>query len=613
MITYKRNIDGLPGTTMPGVKGETGERGAMTYYSSDSSTKYDLTYEYSIGMISNNSSYEISYVLDNEKKSANSEVLSIHSNYVQPKLYDNILANGTDGTNQYQIVEVIDISYNDISIYNDDTSEEFAELDSKKVAFLNYLASTSSVKDLNNTTIKDVADKNLETAVSNTILDDIESATKNSDKPFTCYIVRLLDTWKYTNTKTDFDYEISVSEQPLEYLTWNGYYKKVDVSCCDTGHSCNTAIATGASIEDDYNTYYNSIVDKILKKVHAEEEKYRNEHGDIKSKEEYFEMADTILGKLFDPRKIKDATISDDTQVKYYLNAVSTRDIYGPSEYVEGAELCFVVCNCNLNACIGDGTRFDSSISIQETSAKFSLLYSEKTNQEGSSTTKLTVKQIYNKTADRITFVVFLLSKAVTGITPRSYSTLWIPYSSYYQVAEDNSLYMNYYTLLQDNDGNSFNWYDMIPVYMTNEIDCSTSEKYSILQITVKNTVDKSAAENYKIEIEFLKNTKKFSCNTQSVIPSLWKGVTNYERLNTSTAKGAIENYSMSLNFDDEIPNRFVYIVKNFSDDNNGLNIFKKNLYLPPEVLSNYTMHMYIYSKTSAASYNKIYLGEITI
>lgn len=585
MINNTQHIDGLPGLTMPGVKGSTGSRGAMTFYNVDSSTMFSTSYVFSLGFIASDSSNDISY--SKSDPSTNNKVMSICSNGIQPILYDNVLVNMSGSTVQYQIINTIDISYSDASIYKTGTAEDIENsLSHNQTSVLNYL-NTIDIS-------KSDTDETEETAAP-TLLDAIIAELADTSNVFTSYILKELDTWNYATSSAldENDYTLTLSTRYISYDSWNGSYAKKETKCSSIGHkiSVGTSIDVGmSSAKDEIRKNLNEVEDSL--------EKPEAGYDD----DSYLTSLETVVNTLFGT----DAESSD--TIKFYLFAGEKDDPYGMFNPVKGATLKVYTAYMSKkynsrNNHMSDSLKFDANPIVTETSRIDGSLEIDKS-------ILVTDEKIGG--SDCIRFVYCITAEQVAGMSPLAENTVYIPYKSSYKNG-DAGTYANYYTVLYAGSDQTFTYYDMIPYYDTSSVDSSayTKNDIAVVVAAVTTSLDESQASNYKLEMEFLPNNQGINCmNMSSVVPDLWIGVASSEILTSSSAKGSIKNYSASLNFDNEYPGRFVYTLKDYTDKNNKLSAFKKVIYMNTSMIDKYQAHLYIYSKTSSTASSKIYLGE---
>ena len=385
---------------MPGVKGSTGSRGAMTFYNVDSSTLFSTSYMFSLGFIVSDSSNDISY--SKSETDTNNEVMSICSKGIQPILYDNVLVNVAGSTVQYQIVNTIDINYNDASIYKTGTAEDIENsLSHNQISVLNYL-NTIDTGNLD-------TDETEETVVS-TLFDAIIAELAGTTDVFRSYILKELDTWNYATSSTldENDYILTLSTRHISYDSWNGSYAKKEAKCSSIGHK----ISVGTSIDIGIS----SAKDEIRKKI--------NEVEDSLEKPEAGYDNDSY--GMFNP--VKGATL------KIYTAYMSKK--YNSRNNHMSDSLKF-----DANPIVTETSRIDGSLEID----KGILVADEKING-----------------SDCIRFVYCITAEQVAGMSPLAENTVYIPYKSSYKNG-DTGTYANYYTVLYAGSDQTFTYYDMIP------------------------------------------------------------------------------------------------------------------------------------------------------
>jgi len=482
---------------------------------------------------------------------------------------------------------------------------------------LNYMSTLPAINSGETIQIESLTNISLDDITSNTsFIDSLLALLKDSDETFDVCVLTKLDIWEYNaSTSDDFDYTVSFSLKDIEYDGWDGYYKRVDDASIEYMFNILFDSIGSQDIDADDKVISNNKLAEIKKKVDTAETIYRKTHN-IESFVDFCEMAKFILGELFD---IELSNIDDTVNV--YVKAISTDNIYNSSIPVSNINL--YAKQFLFNSSIVK-ERFDSlSTRVSDAIMVTALNSIGRTDETGMLNTKLTktgkypIYSIKNNTDTgvlQIFFNGYIIANAISGISPEVCSTAWTPYSKYYKITE-NEKYIEIFTFLRsdlNNDNKSLTVPVKIPAYLTNEPVGSTKSNIQAVQINVKSSVNTANAANYKIEIEFIPNNNGvFIMDVQSVIPTLWTGETDYDRLCLNTAAGNIKNYSRTLNFDTELPEQFIYTVKEYNDANNGANSFAKTLYIPADMIYNYTAHLYIYSKTSAASANKIYLGTV--
>lgn len=588
MINNTQHIDGLPGLTMSGVKGSTGSRGAMTFYNVDSSTLFSTSYMFSLGFIVSDSSNDISY--SKGEDDTNNEVMSICSKGIQPILYDNVLVNMSGSTVQYQIVNTIDISYSDASIYKTGTAEDVEKsLSHNQISVLNYL-NTINTGNLD-------TDETEETIASTapTLLDAIIAELAGTTDVFRSYILKELDTWNYATSSAlnENDYTLTLSTHHITYDTWNGNYAKKEAKCSSVGHK----ISVGTSIDIGIS----SAKDEIRKKINETEDSLEKPETGYDD-DSYLTSLETVVNTLFG------ATDESSDTIKFYLFAGEKNDPYGMFNPVKGATLKVYTAYMSKkynsrNTHMSDSLKFDDKPIVTETSRIDGSLEINKS---------ILVRDEKINGSDCIRFVYCITAEQVAGMSPLAENTVYIPYKSSYKNG-DTGTYANYYTVLYAGSDQSFTYYDMIPYYDTSSVDSSAYSKDDMVVVVaaITTSLDESQASNYKLEMEFLPSNMGINCmNISSVVPDLWADVESSEILISSSAKGSIKNYSASLNFDNEYPGRFVYTLKDYIDKNNALSAFKKVIYMNADLIKQYQVHLYIYSKTSSTASSKIYLGE---
>ena len=603
MIANKRNIDGLPGVTMPGVKGNTGERGAMTFYNADASTAFDMTYLFSLGFVTTDSSYNISYVASNsaETEYNNSVVVPIYSNKVQPIIYDNILVTSSGNTVQYQIVGNIPITLNDIEMYEKLAVEESeagtSTLTDNQVAAMNYI---SSLPSRSSTAANDVGAEETSLAGA-TLLSDIKSSLAETGNTFIAYILLKLDVWNYSpsSSANEVNYTISIDYYPVAYNMWNQEYERADASCSPVGHKIMVGESIPAGID--------SAKAEVISKFNEIEAKT----GSPTTQEEYDALLNTMFSTYFG--------LDESPTVKFYISASQQDEPYGNKTQIQGANVYIYRAHITKEFA-GSGSHVSDAIIFREPVSEQELNYDKKViSRTGGLINDLTPSDIFENIDASIGngpsyyFTYAICVASTTETTPRIENSVYIPYRENF-IYEDGAAVANFYSLLWMNS-NEFTYYDMVPYYDTSKIDSSSliETNLSAVAIDVKSGLDEEQSSNYKLVMEFLpSNHNSYLVNMSSVVPKLWDTVNSYSMLTNKNARGLIANYNASLNFDNEYPGRFLITVKDFADSNNKLSSFKKILYMSSEILNSCTAFLYVYTKTSSTASIKTFLGTVS-
>lgn len=114
--------------------------------------------------------------------------------------------------------------------------------------------------------------------------------------------------------------------------------------------------------------------------------------------------------------------------------------------------------------------------------------------------------------------------------------------------------------------------------------------------------------DGVRIEADFYR--KNINGEMHGITPSLWSTL-NPNMLNINYPAGYLNNYSYTLNYDDEILDNFTVVIKDY-DDMPQSAVFESYIKIPETMVLDYSVCLYAYC-TTISGIEKIYIGDLDL
>ena len=567
----KRAIDGLPGLTMQGTKGQTGKRGYTTFYSNNMTP---VLYE----MGENNSPVfgkkSLGFYSSGDSSSLDS-VICFSTKTFLPIVHDRLLIKEEDSLLLYEIADVIEVN---LVMYHSTEKEYIVRLTAEQLS--SHIADAKSiayiVKTINNIIQKHV--------FSN------DNVLENNIDEFTSYkfcILSRLDSLSYESGgrkgNTLDSLEITVSSSFISYPEWQGTF--------------NTEYLQ-VDYEEKHNFLYNIVsVDELDSSSYY----IRDDESPDLSELPFIELIDAFTNKTVTANSTVKAFYYNDNSYVFDTSIFDTLDVEGQKLY--GMTLI------SKAAGITDGDVRNFKIrDDEERTAKlleikaegylpgYFLLADMNTHERG-----------YLKLEEGVDKLKVYLVKNVEEGT--KYDIV-----DYYPYINTKSPCITTY----DDEGNE------VPA-MAN---------YACISFSIFSNMTKEEKEKLAVFVHFSKNdmNKIYNVSRAKGMTTLWDkadGISSESEIDKLTADdvehynqhvqnlqethpfGMISNYPETLNFDNEDFDDFDMIIKYFDEGNDEQTYVAKQV-VPRSFITdqNYKIEVYAYYKTTNAVYQKIYFGE---
>lgn len=564
----KRAIDGLPGLTMQGTKGETGKRGYTTFYSNNesyslyelSSSGYPVFGTKTIGFYaSENSDYINSYI-------------SFSAQAFTPIEHDRLINKEEDSLILYEVsklvtvnvtlTEVEDFIY-DMKISADELAD--LELDSKSLGYI--------VRALNNMFSKY---RGL----------DYEFIEKYMDqfKTYTFCILYKLDSLTYdhggSKGNTIDNLEVRVGTTKITHTVWDGTY---DSSSFD--------VSFGYRIEQNRNELDSSSF--LI---------YDDESPEI----EEIEMINVLDASTKLPINDRTVTIK---AIYYsdYVDMIETNDINRLTNIGDVTNNLLLVNIDSAND--GDIRNFNLIDDVSTCTAKLLQVTAEDyiTGYFVLADSDVCPRGYLNASQDLSHLDLYLVKNddVLNGEITGKYTFPFINTLSPCITEEDD--YGNKNKVTED--------LYCITFSVFSNLSKKEREKLAVFAKFTKNQDEKlfivsSVVDNMWNPPEGLEE----GTSPRDLDPDSFSAYRDAERASRLHPFGMIENYSSELNFDSEDLGDFELILKYFDEGNEDQTYVSKQI-VPRSLIEDngYMIEIYAYYKSSNALYQKLYLGEASL
>lgn len=579
----KKCLDGLPGLTMQGTKGETGKRGYTTFYN------YNESYElYVVNEKTNEVTYNtktLAFYSSNEDGILDSFVC-IPNMQLSPIEHDRLLKTEEDSLTLYEISQIIVLDLVKEDKYPLFSSGNFSIEDLEE-----YIDDKAS-----RVYIVEILVKLIESYYNPTTRTYKKELLNNLDylKEYKICIIEKLDTLTYEKTRGNsqgFDeLEVEIVSKKINYKEWQKTYKTFDGTDDETGEAAVTTtfeiIDSVVTLGDDYNIpsdYISSsdmrqnleslnikIIDavtnqQILTPVNVQAYTYADMSTIPTS-----EFSKTTIG--YSPLEFS-SLLNDKTTTIGELKEYEVT-------YDAGGEYPIVAKLLKINA----GKDYLTSYYLLEDSSVFGKRGCLK-GAEGDSNLDLNV-YVMPYTGDNV-----VKNISVTDYYP--YTSTVYPYTKAYVVDEYG-------------------------------VDILTEQTTDFMCISFSVFSNMSAKELEKLAViaNFTKRDSIRQIFSQSTVTNeLWNSpeaediAKEEDVINAASNEhpfGLITNYKPDLNFDNEDLGDFTIFIKYFDEGNDQQTYFSEQI-VPEAIIENYNIELYAYYKTSNAAYQKIFLGEASL
>ena len=580
----KKCLDGLPGLTMQGTKGETGKRGYTTFYN------YNESYEL---YIKNDKTNEVEY---NTKTlafySSNDDgildsFVCIPNMQLSPIEHDRLLKTEEDSLTLYEISQVITMDLVKDDIYPLFSSGNFSIEDLE-----DYIDNKESRVYIVETLVKLIESyyNNKTRSFDENILNNLEYL-----KEYKICIIEKLDTLIYEKSRGNsqgFDeLEVEIVSKKISYSDWQKTYKTFDGTDDETGEA---AISTTFEIIDSIVTLGDDY----------------NIPSDYAASSDMRQNLESLNIKIFDA--VTNQQILTPVNVQAYT--------YADMSTIPTAEF--------------------NKTEIGYSNLDFASLINDKTTTIG----ELEEYEVTYDTGEEYPIVAKLL-KINAG---KDYLTSYylLEDSSVYGkrgclkgLEGDSNLDLNVYVMpyTGDNVVKNISVTDYYPytstvypytkAYVVDEygVDILTEQTTDFMCISFSVFSNMSAKELEKLAViaNFIKRDNGKKVFTQSTVTNeLWDSptaegdsITETDIINSASNEhpfGLIGNYKPGMNFDEEDLGDFTIFIKYFDEGNDQQTYFSEQI-VPESIIENYDIELYAYYKTSNAAYQKIYLGEAAL
>jgi hypothetical protein len=578
----KVNLDGVPGITMQGNKGEEGKRGYTTFYNDHE--KYELD--------ENNENIIIDKVLafcDSDKDGVFDTTLCIPTHGFVPSIHDRFL-NNLENISLYEITAVAEIS--DISNFSN----------------LQFIMETllAETEDLDEDSITYISN-----SISDTFIPNIKYL--NTKKVY-FVLVDILDTWMYNTSSLNIlnDIEVAVNSKRLKLSSWKGLYDSSIEYCGGHEyefHAVNNDSMLFTSLGKNwlFNAFTNDLtnIDESLIPLQPDM---------------------TLTGYVYD--SFTDSPIIGATVELYNIPASGAQSIstlgepggIGPSSF-DPNNTTSGLCCVGSGITDGDGKY---TIEIHGNSAMILRAYKtapEEVIEESDEPIKNYITSYYILSPDKLVHRngEDFIQKGVLKYLHRE------DVSDELKINPMLNVYLveNKYDASDDTDTftkisvkDDYQYFNSLSPKTTISVEDEDGNIYEedlesdfvLTQYQVFMPIPEQDRKKLKIVAEFIKPTNKL-LHMSTIRTELWKGCK--EENDFKSLFGLLENYDYKLNFDNEDPGDFTLIIKDFDEGNDKQVYLSKSLFVFPEDSNEeYDIELYAYYKTKTSAQQKLFLGK---
>ena len=550
------NIDGLPGITIQGKKGQDGRPGNKTIFYSEpyiiDSDKPCKCYLVKTPWTLNDYNFLKSDVSDEKKN----EFLTKYNNFVSTLANPSSIGSSEDIITYFSY----DSSVN-VDIYEYDYFL-YPTLNSTELFII-----TSNIFEL------PTADKEGSLEEDDTV-EDSESQSSTTD---VIMLLWKIDNWKYTSGTSvleENNIKIEITNVTKTYSGWEGvYYLDKNIPCIPAGTSkYNNGESTETIETDAGHLFIPTVFDKNIETAYLEE---KSTIIDSARESINLQFPLAIHGTLYD--------IETEEPIPNFIDSIG---LYTVSERYD---------NKNFN--------------FSELSRKFSTDENGEFNISIDSIDDFPYALVSTTSNDKYpSNIMFFLHSSNDYYSEEDFGDV-----KFYLYRTEN--FANIYKFNNFNKVDMYSAYNTSKIgvedtdeeYTPEEIESIHEKTATYVKLAYKSNL--SSVENSKIKVE----AEFIIADSQYAIPSTCyaKQWVSDEQLTypKDHPNGRIENFDNSFNFDNENLRDFTLIIKDYDQTAESL----PNVLVPNFVYSNYNIYIYMYYKSSGGSSRKMLLGEDNI
>ena len=546
------NIDGLPGITIQGKKGQDGRPGNKTIFYSEpyiiDSDKPYKCYLVKTPWTLNDYNFLKSDVSDEKKN----EFLTKYNNFVSTLLTPNSIESSEDVLTyfSYDSSANVDIYEYDYFLYPTLNSTELFIITSNIFETPAADNEASSEED-----------------------DTVEDSESHSSTTAIIMLLWKIDDWKYTSGTSVLEengIKIEITNVTKPYSGWEGvYYLDKNIPCIPAGIS----EYNGEINVDAGHLFIPTALDENIKT------EYLNKKAEIiddKCKNSNLQFPLVIHGTLYD--------IETGEPIPNFENSIG---LYTASE--RHAKKNFNFNELSLTSNTDDNGEFNISID-NINNFPYALISSGSNDKYTSNIMFFLHSSDDYYSEDDFGNVKFYLYRTA------SYANIYNS-DNFFNIVDMYSAYNTSKIGVEDTDEE----------YTPEEIESMHEKTATYVKLAYKSNL--SSVENSKIKIE----AEFVIADSQYAIPSTCyakQWVSNKkESLPAQHPKGRIENFNNSFNFDNENLRDFTLIIKDYDQTAKSL----PSVLVPEFVYNIYNIYIYMYYKNSGGSSRKMLLGEDNI
>lgn len=583
----KKGLDGLPGLTMQGTKGAAGKRGYATFYNYNENYKL-FTQDKSDNLVYGEMSLGFSSSSDTNTINT---VLCIPNYSFTPIINDRLLNTSESGLDLYEIKDFITVP-----LVSETDNVRILDFSAKGMAVIK-----NKIKD--EESLSYIFSKLQELVAyykSSKIFPQIEDFYDDLEN-FNIYILEKLDTITFSkqNFSNSIDnIEVSMVSKNLTYDRWEQSY-------CDTDSSLNESdtsldVSCGEHKYDiiiDYSNLRN-VTSSLNNMPDDEGDSFRSQINNMQLR--IFGSYGTYTDKLL-------------SGIDIVVTGFHTANI------AEANSMMFSMPDWEVGTTINNVTKvFETNTNtgiIDDVNTRYEGLHAKiiKISAPGFLDSYYLLDHIDNsdfacmRNSSKLDVYMYEITPKIT--TDKISVTDYYPY-----VMSDKPLSKE---IKVDDNGK-----DMI---------VNAKDSLGVMEFTIFMPIDIKERRRVALYAEFTPiDSTVFTYKMSTALNNIWYVDNNlYEytefpkillpaniqqRLRSTIAsmhdlpRGYIENYR-NINFDDEDPGSFTMILKDFEEGNETQQYISTKI-CPGFVLSKYTVNIYMYYKTTNASYQKMFLGS---
>lgn len=585
----KKNLDGLPGLTMQGTKGPAGKRGYATFYNYNN--------QYSLLTQDENDNIKYGELSLGFASSKNDGVLDLEicipSYSFMPIVNDRVLNTSETGLDLYEVEDVITFSF---TLFNN--NKKFISIENAETVLKEKITNQESYTFIIDRLNEIVSHYQTYPDLIGNILDNLET--------YNIYILRKLDSIIFTKQKalpSSEDIEVTLRSKTLSYPYWQKTYYDSDSSLL--GKDINYNVSCGKHKYDIILGYENlyKLRDSIQNMADDETDTFRSQinYLNIRIYGAYGDYAGSML-------KGMNVTVSG-----FYLPVVGL----------------------NISDNIFSAPDWEVGTTINNVTKIF-----EETTQSG------IIENINTRLNNKHAKIIKISSP---GFLDSYYLLDSIDNSPYACMRDPEHIDVYIYQTTENISTDIITATDYYPYIMTDKPVTKTLvvdedgtdnpeeaiENIGVVQFSVYMPISSDLRDKIAIYAEFTKqNENKYLYIMDTVLDRVWSNSTseeteredsenNIQSQNTLSIlrraaideemhpHGYIEKYK-DINFDNEDMGDFTMLVKDFEEGNDFQTFYSTKIF-PENIINNYNISIFMYYKTSNASYQKIFLGEASM